>query len=244
VEVGGEVGCSCPPPPGQSRGSGGSQPSNKKKKKKRPSQGIVHNPIRNFDPIEFQFATDQLGRPVPSIFAEPGNPTIDFFIENANNIIDVTTVIVVAIESTVLAGPCCGEEIATIIFLQGLKTVPKSLIRRNAATSTLARVSDLARRAKITDKFFNDKVLRFHGPTSTIPRKSRFSSAFDIRSGIRRTLDSSDSLILPNTQGRAGSILIRDFGGPIGTNVRGNPVNRLKVVIDDFGNLVTAFPIR
>ncbi len=108
----------------------------------------------------------------------------------------------------------------------------------------LAQFDALARRAQVSDEFLTNKVLRVHGPESSIPGKSRFLEGFDIRAGIRTTLDSADSLILPNTQGRPGAIFIREFGETIGTNARGNPVTRFKVVLGEHGHLITAFPIR
>jgi hypothetical protein len=50
--------------------------------------------------------------------------------------------------------------------------------------------------------------------------------------------------MLPNTQDRPGAIFIREFGQTIGADARGNPVTRLKVVLGDDGQLITAYPIR
>ncbi len=141
-----------------------------------------------------------------------------------------------------LAAPAKALQVATRNALP--VAVVQEVGRVTKGTSALAGASDLARSAKITDEFITNKVLRFHGHGSSIAGKSRFARDFDIRAGIRQTLDSPESLILPNTGGRPGSILIRDFGQPIGVNPRGNPVNRLKTVIDESGNIVTAFPVR
>ncbi len=108
----------------------------------------------------------------------------------------------------------------------------------------LARASYLARTATISAKFLRDKILRVHGPGSSIPGKSKFLEAFNIRQGIRQTLDSAETLFSPNTLGREGYILIREFGTAIGKTARGKLVTRLKVVLNEAGELITAFPIR
>jgi len=45
-----------------------------------------------------------------------------------------------------------------------------------------------------------------------------------------------------NTHGRPGEIYEYDFGRPIGTTIDGVPANRLRVVINTRGEVVTAFP--
>lgn len=46
----------------------------------------------------------------------------------------------------------------------------------------------------------------------------------------------------PNTAGREGYIFERLFSYPIGTSSKGKPLYTLKVVIDEAGNVITAFP--
>lgn len=46
----------------------------------------------------------------------------------------------------------------------------------------------------------------------------------------------------PNTAGREGYIFEQTFSNPIGTNSKGKPLYTLKVVIDEAGNVITAFP--
>ena len=45
-----------------------------------------------------------------------------------------------------------------------------------------------------------------------------------------------------NTNGRPGQIYEYDFGHPIGTKINGSPAYRLRVVVNDRNQLVTAFP--
>ena len=37
-------------------------------------------------------------------------------------------------------------------------------------------------------------------------------------------------------------MLTEEFANPIGTNSKGKPLYSIKVVIDEFGNVITAFP--
>lgn len=76
----------------------------------------------------------------------------------------------------------------------------------------------------------------------TFPNKSKFNSDFDIKKGIDDALRSDKSIVKPNTSGREGTIFEHTFDKPIGTNPKGKPINTIKVVIDESGNVVTAFP--
>ena len=49
-------------------------------------------------------------------------------------------------------------------------------------------------------------------------------------------------IVGPNTAGREGYIFEQTFSNPIGTNSKGKPLYTLKVVIDEAGNVITAFP--
>ena len=46
----------------------------------------------------------------------------------------------------------------------------------------------------------------------------------------------------PNTNSRGGYIFEQTLKNPIGVDSKGKPLNTLKVVIDESGNVVTAFP--
>lgn len=45
-----------------------------------------------------------------------------------------------------------------------------------------------------------------------------------------------------NTAGRKGYIFEQTFDTPIGASSKGKPLYTLKVVIDENGNVITAFP--
>ena len=72
--------------------------------------------------------------------------------------------------------------------------------------------------------------------------KSHFNAEFDIRDGIDSTLKGNNFVVSPNTAERGGYIFEQTFTNPIGTNSKGKPLYTLKVVIDEVGNVITAFP--
>lgn len=65
---------------------------------------------------------------------------------------------------------------------------------------------------------------------------------FDIKDAIDSTLRGDNFIVGPNTNERAGYIFEQTFSYQIGTNSKGQPLYTLKVVIDEAGNVVTAFP--
>jgi LysM repeat protein len=146
----------------------------------------------------------------------------------------------VAISATSKVGQVLAQEASG---LEKLGAAAAGTLGREGE-SALVTADRLAKEARVTTEFLEGKVMRVHGPQSTIANKSLFSEGFDIKAGIETTLRSPETLFLPNTQGRAGTILIRDFGQSIGTTSRGAEVTRLKVVMDQFGKLVTAYPVK
>ncbi len=108
--------------------------------------------------------------------------------------------------------------------------------------SKLEEVCDLADNYKLDQAQFDEHILARHGPESTYSGKSKFDTGFDIKQGIDDTLRSQDSVIKPNTQGRDGYIFEHTYDHPIGTSPKGAPLSTVKVVIDESGNVVTAFP--
>lgn len=73
--------------------------------------------------------------------------------------------------------------------------------------------------------------------------KSKFIKNFDIKKAIKETLTDSKSIVSLNTNGRKGFVFIKNFGEKIGTE-GGKSLNRMKVVIDEYGKVVTAYPIK
>ena len=106
----------------------------------------------------------------------------------------------------------------------------------------LGEVFDLADNYTLTDETFNNHILDRHGPGSTYASKSHFNANFDIKRGIESTLKGDSFIVGPNTGGRSGYIFEQTFDSPIGVSSKGKYLYTLKVVIDEVGNVITAFP--
>ncbi|CAN5918861.1 hypothetical protein BH11BAC7_BH11BAC7_35050 [soil metagenome] len=65
-----------------------------------------------------------------------------------------------------------------------------------------------------------------------------------MKAGIKQSLKSDGSIIKPNTGGRPGYIFEKDFGKVIGNSKKGDPLTIMKVVIDEAGNVITAYPYK
>ena len=108
--------------------------------------------------------------------------------------------------------------------------------------SKFQEVFDLADNYTLSDDTFDNHILDRHGPNSTYGNKSHFNADFDIRDSIDSTLTGDNFIVGPNTAGREDYIFEQTFSNPIGTNSKGKPLYTLKVVIDEAGNVITAFP--
>ena len=108
--------------------------------------------------------------------------------------------------------------------------------------SRFQEVFDLADNYTLSDDTFNNYILDRHGPYSLYANKSHFNECFDIRNGIDKTLRGDNFVVGPNTAGREGYIFERSFIEPIGVNSKGKTLYTLKAVIDETGNVITAFP--
>ena len=108
--------------------------------------------------------------------------------------------------------------------------------------SKFQEVFDLADNYTLSDNTFNNHILDRHGPNSSYGNKSHFNLDFDIIDGIDSTLTGSNFVVGSNTAGREGYIFEQTFTNPVGVNSKGKPLYTLKVVIDEAGNIITAFP--
>ena len=113
---------------------------------------------------------------------------------------------------------------------------------KSGSGSKFQEVFDLADNYTLSDDTFDNHILDRHGPNSTYGNKSHFNADFDIRNSIDSTLTGDNFIVDPNTAGREGYIFEQTFSNPIGTNSKGKPLYNLKVVIDEAGNVITAFP--
>ena len=113
---------------------------------------------------------------------------------------------------------------------------------KSSSASKIQEVLDIADNYKLSDDTLNNHILDRHGPNSVYRNKSYFNSEFDIKGGIDSTLKGDNFVVGPNTAGRDGYIFEQTFTNPIGTNSKGKPLYTLKVVIDEAGHVITAFP--
>ena len=145
-----------------------------------------------------------------------------------------------------------GREVVTGFVMGGLSSAAfygagraveavKSSVRSDRE-SKLQEVFDLVDNYTLSDDTFNNHILDRHGPNSTYRNKSHFDVDFDIRKGIDSTLRGDNFVVGPNTAGREGYIFEQTFISPIGTNSKGKPLYTLKAIINELGDVITAFP--
>jgi len=81
-----------------------------------------------------------------------------------------------------------------------------------------------------------------HGPNSRGANKSKFGNGVDIDETIKDT--SKTGTVKPNKNRTDGTFQVeKTYPEPVGKNQAGKPVNSVRVVMDDNGNVITAFPI-
>lgn len=118
-----------------------------------------------------------------------------------------------------------------------------TLLLAAALTSSQAQVpTGASRSVTLTERTFHHIVAR-HWPTSDAPAAGKF--AFGItESALQSMIDEAvaNGRARPNTQGRPGAIIEYDFRRKIGTNARGGPARRLRVVVGMDNQVITAFP--
>lgn len=106
------------------------------------------------------------------------------------------------------------------------------------------RARRAADRYTLSKKTLFDHILARHGYKTTVPGKSRFVKDFDVRAGIDFVLKSPDARIRANTEGRPGFIFEETYPKKIGVSPEKKPLKTLRVVIDEAGRVITAFPVK
>lgn len=106
------------------------------------------------------------------------------------------------------------------------------------------RARRAADRYTLSDKTLFDHILARHGFKSAVPGKSRFVKGFDVRAGVDFVLKSADARIRPNAEGRPGYVFEVTYHRKIGVSSERKPLKTLRVVIDEAGRVVTAFPVK
>lgn len=126
---------------------------------------------------------------------------------------------------------------------EGLEKIKKALKATDKASDILEAGRKLAKKYTLSDSVYRDHIVKLHSFYSKEKNKSEFIKNFDIKKAIKETLTDSKSIVSQNTNGRKGFIFIKNFGEKIGTE-GGKSLNRMKVVIDEYGKVVTAYPIK
>jgi hypothetical protein len=86
-------------------------------------------------------------------------------------------------------------------------------------------------------------IQELHGPESNAQASAKYAPGTTeqaIRALIAETL--SKGKVSPNTGDRGGTRYDYTFAQPIGTSITGEPASRLRVFLDDSGEITTAFP--
>lgn len=82
-----------------------------------------------------------------------------------------------------------------------------------------------------------------HWPDSPAPGAGKFAPGIT-EDSLRQLVSQAvaNGRIRQNSHGRPGQIYEYDFGRPIGITIEGRPAYRLRVVVNRWNELVTAFP--
>lgn len=86
-------------------------------------------------------------------------------------------------------------------------------------------------------------ILELHGPDSNAQASAKYAPGTTektISALVAETL--SKGKASPNTGDRGGTRYDYTFPQPIGTSITGEPASRLRVFLDDSGEITTAFP--
>jgi hypothetical protein len=83
-----------------------------------------------------------------------------------------------------------------------------------------------------------------HWPDSPAQGAGKFSPGIT-EDSLRQLVNQAvaNGRVRQNSHGRPGEIYEYDFGHPIGINIEGRPAYRLRVVVNRWKQLITAFPL-
>ncbi len=137
-----------------------------------------------------------------------------------------------------------GPSIPPAEAAQGIKDTQKPPPETKSPPALEKRARRAADRYTLSNKTFFQHILARHGPASTVPGKSRFVKGFDVRAGIDYVLKSPDARIRENTEGRRGFLFEITYRTRIGISPERKPLRTMRVVIDEAGRVVTAFPVK
>ncbi len=95
----------------------------------------------------------------------------------------------------------------------------------------------------IIDQRAINHIMERHWPDSPAPGAGKYASGMTVdllKQMVNETV--ANGRLRHNTNGRPGQIFEYDFGHPIGIKINGRPAYRLRAVVNDRNQLVTAFP--
>lgn len=125
----------------------------------------------------------------------------------------------------------------------GIKSLREFNTGHSRASQT-QNIRGLIKSYKLDEERYKTHILELHKNDSPIKSKTKFNADFNIKKAIDETLKDAKSIISPNTKGRTGYIVEKVYPEPIGTNPKGNPINTLRVVLDENMNVRSAFPAK
>lgn len=123
------------------------------------------------------------------------------------------------------------------------KSIVKRAIKKISSSKAISLIRKVAKGYNLGDDVFRNHILYRHGFNSKVKGTSKFIKNFDIKNAIKRTLTDGTATVSANSNNRYGYVFIKNFYSKIGTD-HGKSLNRLKVVINNRGHVVTAYPIK
>lgn len=178
--------------------------------------------------------------------ASDAGKVTDTVVDTVDDVTDLGKVVDAAVDA--------GKPADTVVdAVDDTKDLGKNVDAAVDAGKAADNVDDfLVTARKVADNYNLDEerylehIVERHGYGSTYkPKKeSKFIQSFDIRKGIKDALTDHSIVPKPNTYNRAGYIFEKVYDKVIGTAPDGTKLYKLKVVLDDAGNVITAYPIK
>jgi hypothetical protein len=113
------------------------------------------------------------------------------------------------------------------------------IVRAQEATDEAARLSSQVIVSQRAIRHIEER----HWPNTPAQGAGKFAPGIT-QDSLRQLVSQavSHGRVRQNSHGRPGQIYEYDFGRPIGINIEGRPAYRLRVVVNRWNELVTAFP--
>ena len=191
---------------------------------------------------DFSDGAKDIGKVVEA--ASDAGKTADNIDDVADNFKDIGK----TVESAIDAGKTSDTIVDSVDDVTDLGKKAEEVTDASKATNDASDYINDARRIaneyKLDDNRYVTHIIDEHGASSIYPNKSKFLNGFDVKKGIGDTLLDESSSIQRNTRNRPGYIFTKTYNRAIGTAPDGTLLYKLKVVINEAGEVVTAYPIR